>query len=433
MGGLYRCLMVGFGVVLLIVATGLLFLVEFGYRRYAEPTTPVYFYQHKSIKLSAYYSRPNASNKLSTNLTAWSSRSNENYLDDTSRVNPVSPSTSTLGISKYDDINSVSTTSPINVTQPQWRNHSMSQPSQKVSSSVDSGAKNESWPPTTNNNSLITTTPGPPITPQVLLQWTTPPAAAASPAVKSGHNNDSSVIHPDKLLSTAVRFTLPCPGVYRPVHEVIQADWMPYLLKFLRAINNSKPVTIVLANKAYEEVLFNWLISATVIVGPPIENIIVIALDGSLYQELQQREIPSIYVPYFSMLNKNHKFRRYFECVMMIRLGFMRLINHLGFDMAMYDIDAIILKNPQPLYDKHDTDIVGSRGALPKQLMRKWHVTFCIGAVFIRSNPRTGRDNRWISYSCKLASPGLGINIISMNMKCPPNVIAVVLANYRVP
>jgi len=36
----------------------------------------------------------------------------------------------------------------------------------------------------------------------------------------------------------------------------------------------------------------------------------------------------------------------------------MRLINRLGFDCAMYDIDAVILKNPQPLYDKHKSDIV---------------------------------------------------------------------------
>ena len=57
----------------------------------------------------------------------------------------------------------------------------------------------------------------------------------------------------------------------------------------------------------------------------------------------------------------------------MIRLAFMRLINRLEFDCAMYDIDAVILKNPQPLYDKHKSDIVGSRGELPRQLMRKYN------------------------------------------------------------
>ena len=165
---------------------------------------------------------------------------------------------------------------------------------------------------------------------------------------------------------------------------------MDPLLNFLSTVE-SKTVTLVVANKAYEEILLNWLISATIVARPhPIENIIVVCLDEGLWKELNVRDIPSIYVPYSSVLNKKHKFHRYFEMIMMIRLGFMRLINRLGYDVAMYDIDAIILKNPQLLYDKYPTDIVGSRGALPKKLMRMWHVTICIGAVFIRSNDKTG-------------------------------------------
>ena len=71
----------------------------------------------------------------------------------------------------------------------------------------------------------------------------------------------------------------------------------------------------------------------------------------------------------------------------------MRIINRLGYDCAMYDIDAIILRNPQPLYDMWDgVDIVGSRRELPKELWRRWGVAICIGAVFIRSNTRTGES-----------------------------------------
>ena len=188
-------------------------------------------------------------------------------------------------------------------------------------------------------------------------------------------------------------FSLPCPrNVYKPVSEVMQAEWVHPLLKILnRFSKRSKQVTLVLANHAYQDVLLNWLISAVVVAKPPIKNILVVALDKQLYELLQKRQVPSIFVPSFSILSTKHSFSRNFETVMMIRLGFMRLINRLGFDCAMYDIDAVILKNPQPLYEKDKSDIIGSRGGFPKQLMTKWQVTICIGAVFIRSNTRTGR------------------------------------------
>ena len=124
-----------------------------------------------------------------------------------------------------------------------------------------------------------------------------------------------------------------------------------------------------------------------------LDNILVVCLDNKLYNLLQSRDIPSILAPFSSVLNTKHHFRRYFELIMMMRLGFMRIINRLGYDCAMYDIDAIILKNPQLLYDKWDSmDIVGSRGELPRELWRRWGVSICIGAVFIRSNARTGQN-----------------------------------------
>ena len=187
-----------------------------------------------------------------------------------------------------------------------------------------------------------------------------------------------------------VQFHMPCPKVYKSVPELVMASWMKPLLSVLSSFEG-KQVTLVIANNAYRDVLLNWLISAKIVSKPPIENILVVSLDGGLYRLLQSRDIPSILAPFSTVLNKKHRFRRFFELIMMLRLAFMRLINRLGYDCAMYDIDAIILKNPQPLYDKWgDRDIVGSRGQLPRELWRRWGATICIGAVFIRSNPRTG-------------------------------------------
>ena len=221
------------------------------------------------------------------------------------------------------------------------------------------------------------------------------PAQEAINANELAYLNTTTQVNMTTLTARArdFHFSLPCPrNVYKPVSEVMQAEWVHPLLTILdRFSKRSKQVTLVLANHAYQDVLLNWLISAVVVAKPPIENILVVALDKPLYELLQKRQVPSIFVPSSSILNMKHRFSRYFETIMMIRLGFMRLINRLGFDCAMYDIDAVILKNPQPLYEKDKSDIIGSRGELPKQLMRKWKVTICIGAVFIRSNTRTGR------------------------------------------
>ena len=190
--------------------------------------------------------------------------------------------------------------------------------------------------------------------------------------------------------STDPHFHMPCPKVYRPVGQIRTATWMKPLLHILSSFEG-KQVTLVIANSAYRDVLLNWLISALIVSQPPLENIVVVCLDHVLYRLLQSKDIPSVVAPFSTVLNTKYRFRRYFELIMMMRLGFMRLINRLGYDSAMYDIDAIILKNPQSLYDKwSDADIIGSRGQLPRELWRRWGVTICIGAVFIRSNSNTG-------------------------------------------
>ena len=193
--------------------------------------------------------------------------------------------------------------------------------------------------------------------------------------------------------ATDTDYHMPCPGVYRPTNEIATAVWMKPLLRILSSFEG-RQVALVIADDAYRDVLLNWLISARIVSLPPLENIVVVCLDQKLYSLLQLKEIPSIIAPFNSVLNTKHHFRRSFELIMMMRLGFMRIINRLGYDCAMYDIDAIILRNPQPLYDMWDgVDIVGSRGELPKELWRRWGVAICIGAVFIRSNTRTGESS----------------------------------------
>ena len=224
---------------------------------------------------------------------------------------------------------------------------------------------------------------------------TKPNTPSEIPELPSPHK--SSIIKTNLTArATDPRFKMPCPKVYRSTHKILSAPWMKPLLNILNSVEG-RQVTLVIANSLYKDVLLNWLISA-ITCKPPIENIVVVCLDRMLHHILIARDIPAILAPFNSLLNINYKFRRFFDLIMMMRLGFMRIINRLGYDCAMYDIDAIIIKNPQTLYNKYNNSgIIGSRGSLPKSLMKMWKVTICIGAVFIRSSDDTGRFSLFIS------------------------------------
>ena len=70
----------------------------------------------------------------------------------------------------------------------------------------------------------------------------------------------------------------------------------------------------------------------------------------------------------------------------------MRLVNYWGFDVANYDTDAIVLRNPEPLYYEQyrDSDFIGSYGHFPPDIKQEWGIAVCTGAVMIRSSICTG-------------------------------------------
>lgn len=160
--------------------------------------------------------------------------------------------------------------------------------------------------------------------------------------------------------------------------------------RHLSTLGKSKRINMVTSNSIYQDVLLNWLISAAVRSQLPLQSILVISLSQSLHTKLVERKIPSVYIPYFSLLRRGINFTQDFEKVMMLRLAVMRLLNHWGFDVHNYDTDAVLLKDPQPLYDRFaESDIIGSVGKIPRNLMAFWGITVCIGVVILKSNPHT--------------------------------------------
>lgn len=185
-------------------------------------------------------------------------------------------------------------------------------------------------------------------------------------------------------------FTFPQPKALRPLEEVKKMKWVRALRRRL-SLFVGRQVTMVTTNSDYTDVVVNWLISAVVRSKIPIPNIIIISLNEGIHTLLQREGIASVYLPMYDFLRPTAQFNRSFELVMVTRLSVMRLINHWGFDVANYDTDAVLLRDPQPLFDSlSDSDIIGSIGTIPTDFYMEWGVTICIGVVVFRSSKRTG-------------------------------------------
>ena len=57
----------------------------------------------------------------------------------------------------------------------------------------------------------------------------------------------------------------------------------------------------------------------------------------------------------------------------------------------MYDSDAVVLKNPQPLFEANaGVELVGSAGKGPESIGHVWGRTICTGVLLMRSSPDLG-------------------------------------------
>ena len=193
---------------------------------------------------------------------------------------------------------------------------------------------------------------------------------------------------PNFSVSSDLQF--PHPTVFQPTVKILESDWVQQLKAYLLSIHPARSLTITVATKSFIPKLLNWLIAAHLLVEPPMEYVLVLALDKEVHSLLAQRKIPCIHVPSTSVLNRMLKG---VASVWMTRLAVLRLINHWGYDVLQLDNDAIPLRNPQALFDDYmDYDIVSSRGSMPLTLSRgPWNFTVCMGAVLLRGTQGMGK------------------------------------------
>ena len=191
-------------------------------------------------------------------------------------------------------------------------------------------------------------------------------------------------------------FSFPLLQYTNPVATILQSEWVHSLKEFLGT--SSKQISIVTANWEHEVVLLNWLISAFHVASPPVDNVLVLSLSRKLYDLLKSKNIPVVFIdpPTIIGSSATHIIRTLFSQVHIVRLSLFRLLNHWGYDVVMYDSDAIPLKNPQPLFDKYpEASLIGSAGRGPESIMAVWGRTICTGVLLLRSSSVMGKDFIW--------------------------------------
>ena len=186
-------------------------------------------------------------------------------------------------------------------------------------------------------------------------------------------------------------FNVPVPEATLPIENLLRNPWIKELKDFLKTLPYME-VTIVTSDKSYRHVLINWLISAMIKADSPLINILVISFDETVHNLMQSKGIPTVCIPPGSIVNTG--FSNEHRAIFIARLTVVRLINYWGYDVVHYDTDAIVLKNPEPLFEEYrSSDIVGSVGRHPVALGDEWGFTLCMGAIMFRSTLQTGKPD----------------------------------------
>ena len=187
---------------------------------------------------------------------------------------------------------------------------------------------------------------------------------------------------------------MPFPGCIRDREELGKGEWVIKLHNFLSTLNKSVSphVNMVFGDYKHRYLVLNWIKAALDVIEPPLHNVLVLSRDNLLCELLVNRTIPvaCVAVSENSLFHENDTHQLWLKGLM-VRAVVLRLINHWGYDVASYDCDAVILKNPQSLFDmRPDVTIFSAAATFPTELSQKWGFTLCAGSVVLKATPATG-------------------------------------------
>ena len=228
---------------------------------------------------------------------------------------------------------------------------------------------------------------------------------SADEAVSRGVRGLRGVVKPDsrlfplqypmnrsKVFKLRSTFHFPQPVFSRLDSVLLSSEWTRRLREFLSTVRGFPPqVSLVTATQEHQDVVLNWLISATIMVSPPLRNILVLCMGVEMCDLLNTRKIPSLYVSPEMVIGPAANITRVFSQVHIVRMNVLRLMNAYGYNVVNYDSDAILLKNPQVIFDREkNADMIGTFGKGPNRLFEKWGVTLNTGVLLFRANSRIG-------------------------------------------
>ena len=181
--------------------------------------------------------------------------------------------------------------------------------------------------------------------------------------------------------------------ILRRNRQMAETPWIIDLAEIMSK-TNEKTLFVITVNQGYRDTFLNWLITAVFKGGISLDRILVISLDQSIQEFLQGHGVACIYVPVKSLFHSlvSHYWIDEYGLVMFTRISVVRLLNHWGYSVVMIDTDALVLHDPQPLFDTYpSSSIVASSGTQPRTLYSVWNTTACNGLILLRSNLQMGK------------------------------------------
>lgn len=146
----------------------------------------------------------------------------------------------------------------------------------------------------------------------------------------------------------------------------------------LSDMSEENTIIVVFANSDYDKILQNWLKAIKKI---NISNYLIVAMDKVLFEQLQEKNIPSI----LRICDINH------GAIWIHRINIIKEILEYGYNVVHSDADAVWLKNP--LYDyiyNQPYDIVFSQGTYwPKHIHKEFGFVLCCGFFYLQANKNT--------------------------------------------
>ena len=189
---------------------------------------------------------------------------------------------------------------------------------------------------------------------------------------------------------------MPFPTHIKNREELQKTECVLVLYQFLLSVSKSVSphVNMVFGDSEHAHLVLNWIIAALLRLEPPLHNVVVISLDRRLCDTLTAKKLPltcivvSVESIFVWSIDQQIDWRRR----MMVRQPVLRLITYWGYDVAAYDSDAVLLHNPQPLYDERPhVSLFAASEAFPPEVAKVWGFTNCAGTLILRSSPSIGK------------------------------------------